>query len=126
MARILIVDDERISVLLTRRLVARLGHEVAGAVSTGEDAVNQARELRPDIILMDIGLKGEMDGIEAATEINSIYDTPIIYMTAYTDSGTKQRMDLTKHVGQLSKPFREEDLQDMIQHLMNNSVPGYM
>jgi CheY-like chemotaxis protein len=48
--------------------------------------VNKARELRPDIILMDIGLKGEMDGIEAATKINSIYDTPNIYITAYTDS----------------------------------------
>jgi CheY-like chemotaxis protein len=116
----------RISALLTRRLVTRLGHEVAGAVSTGEDAVNKARDLRPDIILMDIGLKGEMDGIEAATEINSIYDTPIIYITAYTDSGTKQRMDMTRHAGRLSKPFQEEDLQDMIHNVMNDTAASNM
>jgi DNA-binding NarL/FixJ family response regulator len=106
--------------------VTRLGHEVAGAVSTGEDAVNKARELRPDIILMDIGLKRDMDGIEAAAEINSIYDTPIVYVTAYTDSDTKQRMDTTRHAGRLSKPFQEEDLDNIIKNVMNEAAASNM
>ncbi|HVN97166.1 MAG TPA: response regulator [Syntrophorhabdaceae bacterium] len=110
MARILIVDDERISVLLAIRLLERLGHTVVDAVSTGKDAIERTAASNPDVILMDVGLKGDMDGIEAAKQINRLFSIPIIFVTAYTDQGTAKRMNETRFSGLISKPFQEEDL----------------
>ena len=83
---ILIVDDE---IIIARELEVRLkdgGYGVAGIASTGREAVRMAAELRPDLVLMDIVLKGDMDGIEAAAEIRRTCQVPVIYVTAYTDT----------------------------------------
>ena len=84
MSRLLVVEDE---VLVARDIQARLqrmGYEVVGTVARGEDAVSTALAESPDLILMDINLKGEMDGIEAATQINEVSSVPVIYCTAYS------------------------------------------
>jgi len=71
--------------------------------------------MRPDLVLMDIRLKGDMDGIEAAEEIIARFDIPIVYLTALADENTLQRAELTKHYGYVGKPFDERELQTVIE-----------
>ena len=90
-ARILIVEDERIVANDLRGRLDRIGYDVVGMACTGEDAIARAREHLPDIVLMDITLKGAMDGVEAAEEIGRASDIPVIFMTAHSDDVTLQR-----------------------------------
>ena len=87
-AKVLIVDDE---IIIARELEARLqsmGYSVVGIASSGAEAIQRAGETQPDLILMDIVLKGDMNGVEAAAEIRRRWQIPIIYVTAYTDKRT--------------------------------------
>ncbi|MES2570642.1 MAG: SpoIIE family protein phosphatase [Verrucomicrobiota bacterium] len=109
-AHILIVEDE---ILVARELEARLmamGYEVDGIAGSAAEGIRMAVEKKPEIVLMDIVLKGEMDGIEAAGEIRSQMDIPSIYVTAYCDEETLERAKLTQPYGYLIKPFSESDL----------------
>jgi PAS domain S-box-containing protein len=109
--RILIVEDERlISLDLSRRL-PKLGYEVCAIVATGEEAVQKAAELKPDLVLMDICLRGEMDGIQAAELIRSKGDLPVVYLSANSDEMTLNRAKLTRPSSYLLKPFKERELQ---------------
>ncbi|MES9997063.1 HD domain-containing phosphohydrolase [Desulfovibrio aminophilus] len=107
---ILVVEDERMVALDIERLVRGMGYEVAGISDSGEEAVEMARALRPGLVLMDIRLKGTIDGIEAATRIQKIHDTPVIYLTAYADDTTLERARLTGPFGYLIKPFEDREL----------------
>lgn len=89
-ARIFIIEDEQVIALDISNSLTALDYEIAGQTDCGEDAVNQVGKLRPDLILMDISLKGEMDGIEAATQIWTRFDIPIIFLTAFSDPGLSQ------------------------------------
>jgi PAS domain S-box-containing protein len=114
MARILVVEDE---IMLAKELTRRLtesGHEVVGRVVTGADAIEQAGETKPDLILMDIKLKGPMDGVEAAAAIQSSLDTAIVYMTAHTADEIFSRAKLTDPYAYLIKPVSPHDLQRTI------------
>lgn len=109
--RILIVEDESIVQLDLQSRVRRLGHTVVGVASAGEEAVAKAALLSPDLILMDVCLEGEMDGIEAARRIRSAQTIPIVYVTAYTDA-----VDGGSPLApRLSKPFRTPELRDIIE-----------
>ncbi len=108
--RVLVVEDERLIAEEIQERLARLGFSIVGIVDTGEDAVQVAHMELPELILMDIRLKGKMDGIEAATEIRSEHNIPIIYLTAHSDQGTRRRAMETTPCGYVLKPFREEDL----------------
>ncbi len=113
--RILIAEDERIVALdLARRLIG-LGHEVVGQTPTGEGAVEKSIQLRPHLVLMDIGLKGTMDGIAAATEILANQNIPIIFVTAYADESTFDRATHVSPYGYLVKPFEDTELQTAIE-----------
>ncbi len=121
-ATILVVEDERITAEDIKAGLKFAGYKVPVICSTGEDAVRQAARLEPDLILMDIKLKGEMDGIEAAAEIRKVQDIPVIYLTAYSDEKTVERAKLTepsgflvKGQGMLSKPFDESELHAAIE-----------
>ena len=107
---ILVVEDERMVALDIERLVRGMGYEVIGISDSGEEAVEMARALRPGLVLMDIRLKGAMDGIEAAALIQKIHDTPVIYLTAYADDTTLERARLTGPFGYLIKPFEDREL----------------
>jgi PAS domain S-box-containing protein len=107
---VLVVEDERLIAEEIQERLARLGFSIVGIVDTGEDAVQVAHMELPELILMDIRLKGKMDGIEAATEIRSEHNIPIIYLTAHSDQGTRRRAMETTPCGYVLKPFREEDL----------------
>lgn len=114
-SKIMIVEDEWITADDIRMSLQSLGYTVTSISSSGEEAIQKAGEERPDLVLMDIMLKGEMDGIEAARQIRSIYNIPIIYLTAYTDEKILERASITEPFGYIVKPFINEDLKIAIE-----------
>ena len=115
MTKLLVVEDEGIVAKDIQIRLGNLGYEVAAVASSGEEAIQKAAETHPDLVLMDITLKGEMDGIEAAEEIISRYDIPVVYLTAHTDEKTLQRAKITEPFGYILKPFGEKDLYSTIE-----------
>jgi len=113
--RILIVEDEAIVLLDIRSRLAGLGYSIVGTASTGDEAIVKANATRPDAILMDIGLKGDIDGISAAETIRKTQDTPIIYLTANSDITTLHRAKITGPFGYVLKPFDERELRVTIE-----------
>ncbi len=109
-ASILIVEDESIIALDIRNNLEANEYQVAGQVDRGEDAVTKAGELHPNLVLMDIGLKGEMDGIEAAEQIRIKFDIPVIFLTAFSNTSTLERAQQAEPYGYILKPFVEREL----------------
>lgn len=109
-ARILVVEDENIISLEIQERLKTMGHAVCGAASTGEEAIKQASDTHPDLVLMDIMLKGTVDGIEAAGHIKDVLPVPVIYLTAYADNKTLERARVTEPHGYLIKPFEDREL----------------
>ncbi len=113
--KILVVEDEMIiSMELSHRL-SRSGYEVVGTAASGEDAIKKAFDLSPDLILMDIHIKGELDGIQTAEIIHSNMEVPIVYLTAFSDEKTLERAKLTEPYGFLLKPFEQRELETTIE-----------
>ncbi|MCW5211747.1 response regulator [Desulfobulbus sp. TB] len=108
--RILIVEDEAIIGMELRARLVRQGYDVPLVVDTGIKAIDKAGELQPDLILMDIFLKGDMDGIEAAKEIRQKYALPVVFLTANTDKKTFERAKNSAPLGYIQKPFQENVL----------------
>ncbi len=109
--RILVVEDEGIVARdIQCRLVA-MGFAAAGWVTTGPDAVLAVRDDPPDLVLMDIHLKGEMDGVDAARTIHADHDVPVVYLTAHADAATLERAMPTEPFGYVLKPFQDRELQ---------------
>lgn len=108
--KILIVDDEVVVAEDIRRQLRSLGYVVVGVVASGSEAVQLAAQHRPDLILMDIKLKGQIDGIDAARTIQSQYGIPVIYLTAFSDEETLERARHTLPLAYLIKPFVSSDL----------------
>jgi CheY-like chemotaxis protein len=112
---ILVVEDERIIALDLQEQLRYLGYGVPVTVAWGEEAIQQADELRPDLVLMDIHLKGDLDGIEAAQHIRTHLDIPVVFLTAFADEATVQRAKMTDSYGYLVKPFEERELRSTIE-----------
>jgi len=108
MTKILIVEDEAITAMDIKHNLINFGFEVVGTAASGDEAIKKAQELKPDLILMDITLKGDMDGIEATKNIKTHLDIPVIYMSAFTDKNTYERLKLTNPYGFVSKPVSSE------------------
>jgi DNA-binding LytR/AlgR family response regulator len=104
---ILIVEDESIVAKDIQHSLKKLGYTVVDICSTGESAVTAAEEKKPDLILMDIMLKGEMSGIDAANIISERWDIPVIFLTAYADESTFSKAKITEPYGYIIKPFKE-------------------
>ncbi len=107
---IFIVEDEMIIALMLEQMVKNLGHKVIGKVMSGEEAIESALRLKPDLILMDIRLKGEMDGIQAMAEIRKKINIPVIFITGNTDNYYKERIQESEYMGFLTKPVTLHDL----------------
>jgi len=120
--RILIVEDETIVAMDIAATLRRLGYEVVGMVGTGAAAVEWAALHHPDLILMDIRLKGPMDGIEAASEIQQQRATPVVFLTAHGDTETVQRSKAASPHGYLVKPFDEGVLHRVIEIALHRAV----
>ncbi|MEY3236083.1 MAG: hypothetical protein RI883_184 [Bacteroidota bacterium] len=112
---ILVVEDESIVSKDIQYSLNKLGYNVVGAAATGEKALELARTERPDLVLMDIMLKGEMNGIETAELIKSEFSIPIVFLTAYADESTLSKAKITEPYGYIIKPFKEIDLHTSIE-----------
>lgn len=114
--KILLVEDEFIASLHMKKQLEKMNYEVTKIVSTGENAIISARQNPPDIILMDIRLAGEMDGIEAASVIKgeSQSDIPVIFVTGYNDDEIQKRADMVRPLEYLIKPVQMNKLKNII------------
>ena len=114
-ARILVVEDEQIVAEDLSRKLRRIGHQVVGTAATGEDAARLAVELRPDLVLMDIRLRGRMDGREAARIIQRMTGAPVVYITAYSDVFLRNPEPTQPPGLCLSKPFSFHQLKTAVE-----------
>ena len=124
---ILIVEDERVVGWDIQTKLEGMDYEVSGIVASGEEALAKVEVKRPDLVLMDIRLEGNMDGIEAADIIREKYNLPVIFLTAYVDEDTLGRAKITQPFGYLLKPFDERQLHTTIKmalykHKMENAL----
>jgi CheY-like chemotaxis protein len=109
-AQILVVEDDAIVAQDLKNRLTGMGYFIISVTSTGEDAVEKARHHLPDVVLMDIRLAGEMDGITAAAQIGEKYHIPVIYLTSYSDEETLARARETRPAGYVLKPFDPRNL----------------
>jgi two-component system cell cycle sensor histidine kinase/response regulator CckA len=114
-AKILVVEDEYIVAMALEKSLEHMGYVVAATADSGRAAIEKASETRPDLVLMDIRLKGPMDGIEAGATIHTRFDLPLVYTTAYADEDTLQRARITEPYGYIIKPFDDRDLRTAIE-----------
>lgn len=112
---VLVVEDESIVSKDIQHSLKKLGYTVVGAAATGEKALELAREEQPDIVLMDIMLKGEMNGVEVAEIVHRELNIPVIFLTAYADEATLSKAKITEPYGYIIKPFKEIDLHTSIE-----------
>ena len=114
-SRILVVEDEPIVALDLQRRLEKLGYDVPAVAASGEEALASADLSSPDLVLMDINLEGDMDGVETAERMRRHHRVPVIYLTAYSNDRTLQRAKVTEPYGYLLKPFEERELQTTIE-----------
>ena len=112
---ILIVEDDNIISEDIKRSLEKLGYRPIECVSSGEQAINRIKKTKPDLVLMDIVLRGRINGIEAATQVRLEFDIPVIFLSAYTDDITLKRAKKAKPYGYISKPYSDEELEKEIQ-----------
>ena len=118
--KILVVEDEVLIAMDIQEKLIALGHDVPVTVDNGEDALKYAAELKPDLVLMDIVIKGDMDGIETAEKIKNLYNIPSLFLTAYDNQSVLERVNKIKPLGYLIKPFDDTKLQEVVLELYIN------
>jgi DNA-binding response OmpR family regulator len=118
MSKILLVEDERILAMALRQELVRLGFEVVGTASNGLDAISKARENNPDLIIMDISIDGDMNGIQTAFEISCFSKVQVVYLTGEADAETKLKALATPNAcGYLTKPLNTKELLGLMETL---------
>ncbi len=113
--RILIVEDDGIVALDIKNSLLSLGYGVCGMAVSSDEAISQVAEAQPDLVLMDIVLKGKGDGVQAAEQIRSLFDLPVVYLTAHSDEATLARAKITEPFGYVLKPYDDRDLRTTIE-----------
>jgi len=116
--KILIVEDETIIALHLKNLIKRLGKYECASVSSGEHAIELSKTFEPDLIFMDINLSGQIDGIEAARQIRTKNDVPVVFVSAYTDEDTIEEAKLTNPAGYLTKPIYAHTVEKTLTELL--------
>jgi CheY-like chemotaxis protein len=119
--RVMIVEDEAVVAMHLRQELTKLGYVVAGTATTGKLALQMIDEIFPDVILMDIHLQGDMDGIETAMQIPRYLHVPVIYLTAYSEDSTLKRAGDSRPYGYLIKPFLDRELHATIRMALERS-----
>lgn len=112
---ILIVEDESIIALDIKRILTKAGYNITGIAVCSDEAIQQVSQVQPDLVLMDVTLEGDIDGIETAIQLNEAYQIPIIYLTAHADEKTLERAKATSTFGYVLKPFNRQELTTMIE-----------
>jgi len=113
--KVLIVEDDKVIVNVVQWRLSKLGYDVCGSAGTGADAMDMVEKLRPDIVLMDINLRGSIDGIETAGQIKEKFNIPVIFVSAYIDEATISRAKAINPNGFIRKPFEDDDLRIAIE-----------
>ena len=113
-SKILIVEDDFIVAIDLKMHLENMGCSVLDITDNGVDALKITRESNPDLILMDINLKGDIDGIDTAQKIIDLYHVPVIYLTGYNDKNTIKRADITGPSGYIVKPFEDREIQILL------------
>ena len=121
-ANILVVEDERLVARHLKTSLNLMGYEVPAMVASGKEAVEQAVSLQPHLVLMDIWLKGDMDGIAAAEQIQAQLNIPVVFLTAYGDEATLRRAKITQPYGYILKPFEEKELRVTMEIALQRAV----
>lgn len=121
---VLIVEDDMILSMVLERMIIKLDHAVAGKVITGKEAISAAGELEPDLILMDIQLKDDIDGISAMHQIRETSQVPVIYITGNSDEYNLSRAKETDYIDYLVKPIQMSDLKTSIEKAFNVQQPS--
>jgi len=119
--KILIVEDERITAEDLKNTLENMGYEVTGMASSADTFYKSLQAVMPDLVLMDIYLKGKKDGIELATEVKEKYQLPVIYLTAYSDTNILDRAKITEPFGYILKPFQERELHSNIEMALHKN-----
>lgn len=119
--RILIVEDEIIVAMDIQQILEKLGYDVYAVVSSGEESIKKASRIKLDLVLMDIKLKGKINGLKAAQHLQKRFNLPVIYLSAYGDDVTKESSQRTKHFGFIHKPFQEKELRSIIEKALLRS-----
>jgi len=112
--QVLVIEDKGIVGIHIKKIIEAMGHKVLIVVKNGEDALKVAAKNRVDLLISDIRIEGEMDGVSCSKELQEKYSTPVIFITAYRDVATLKRASDVDFVGYLVKPFREDELQTVI------------
>jgi PAS domain S-box-containing protein len=125
--KVLIVEDESIVAKDIQQRLENLGYEVSSIASTGETAISRINKNRPDIVLMDIRLKGDMDGVKTAEKIHNHFNIPVVYLTAYADNRTLERAKVTEPYGYIIKPVEDTELKSnmelaLYKHAIENKL----
>lgn len=115
MSKILVVEDEMFIAKDIKEKLENLGYQVPAICNCGEDVVQKTREIVPDLILMDVKLEGEMDGIQAAELVKENFHIPVIFLTAFEDDETLKRIKITEPFGYILKPFKQKELRNNIE-----------
>jgi two-component system, response regulator PdtaR len=118
--KVFIVEDDLILNLLYESYMEKLGFETTGELVYGKTAVELAKKIEPDLILMDIALEGDMDGIQAMHEIRKFSDVPVIYITGNSDPQHREKARKTDYLDYLIKPIEFEDLKTSIEKHLSN------
>lgn len=118
----MIVEDEVVIALLLETFVIKLGLEVVGVVDHYEAAVELFEQTRPDVVLMDVSIAGKRDGVETAKALRALREVPTIFLTAYTDPTTVERMRACAPYGYLSKPFDATLLENMLRSALSSAA----
>lgn len=118
-AAILIVEDDNSTARLLKLLLSTSGYTVCGTASTGENAIDMAIKTRPALILMDIKLEGDMDGIAAYERIKALVDTPVVFVSVYAEQDMIDRALRSAPGGYLVKPFKNEELLRKVESVLN-------
>lgn len=124
--KILVVEDESVVALELKKRLKKLAYQVSSVASSGKEAISKAEGFLPDLVIMDIRLKGDMDGIQAAQIIREKLNIPVLYLTAHSDDETLKRAKQTEPYGYILKPFEEDELRTAIEialykHQVENS-----
>ena len=113
--KVLVVEDDSVILSIEKWRLSKLGFDVCGSAGTGAEAIECVANMQPDIVLMDIGLNGEMDGIEAAGQIKKNSTIPVIFVTAHTEGEILSRAKAVNPDGFIKKPFDDDDLRIAIE-----------
>ena len=122
MPKVAIVEDEFIVALDIRSFLERSGYAVSGVYSSGEDLLAQFKATRPDLVLMDIKIRGKLDGVETASIVHERYYTPVVLLTAFADDETIARAKITQPYGYIIKPFEERELKTAIEIALYRAI----